>query len=42
MAAETKEQTRWHRLLALLLTDYLAGSPYRVEPEKDLSMKARR
>jgi len=27
----------WHRLFGLILTDYLAGTPYVVELEKDLS-----
>src|SRR5216683_4901976 len=30
---------QWHRLFGLLLTDYLAGSPYTVELEMDLSKK---
>src|SRR5438034_8942594 len=28
----------WHRLFGLLLTDFFAGSPFRVELEKDLSL----
>ena len=30
---------QWHRLFGLLLTDHLAGSPFTVELEKDLSQK---
>lgn len=30
---------KWHRLLGLILTDHLAGSPFTVELEKDLSQK---
>ena len=30
---------QWHRLFGLLLTDHLAGSPFTVELEKDLSKK---
>ena len=29
----------WHRLFGLALTDYFTGSAYRVEVEKDLSLK---
>lgn len=29
----------WHRLFGLALTDYFEGTPYRVELEKDLSVK---
>ena len=29
----------WHRLFGLALTDLLADSPYRVELERDLSLK---
>jgi hypothetical protein len=31
--------TDWHRLFGLILTDFFAGSPFRVELEKDLSLK---
>ena len=33
----TDPARRWHRLFGLLLTDYLRGSPFTVELEKDLS-----
>jgi hypothetical protein len=29
----------WHRLLGLTLTDFFTGAAYRVELEKDLSLK---
>ena len=29
----------WHRLFGMALTDFFAGSPFRVELEKDLSLK---
>jgi hypothetical protein len=32
-------QTDWHRLFGLILTDFFTGSPFRVELEKDLSLK---
>src|SRR5207302_992827 len=34
-----KEQRDWHRLFGLILTDFFTGSPFRVELEKDLSLK---
>jgi len=30
----------WHRLFGLVLTDFFTGSPFIVELEKDLSIKA--
>lgn len=33
---------QWHRLFGLLLTDYLADSPFTVEVEKDLATRAQR
>jgi hypothetical protein len=32
----------WHRLFGLILTDFFAGSPFRVELEKDLALKQQR
>ena len=34
-----KERITWHRLFALALTDYFTDTAYKVEPEKDLSVK---
>ena len=31
--------TAWHRLFGITVTDLFTGSPYRVELEKDLSLK---
>ncbi len=33
------EQRDWHRLFGLILTDFFSGTPFRVEMEKDLSLK---
>jgi hypothetical protein len=38
-AISEESRRKWHRLLGLLLTDHLAGSPFTVELEKDLSQK---
>ncbi len=32
-------QTNWHRLFGLVLSDLFSGSPWKVELEKDLSLK---
>src|SRR5205085_7872606 len=34
-----REHRDWHRLFGLILTDFFTGSPFRVELEKDLSLK---
>ena len=34
-----KEHRDWHRLFGMILTDFFSGSPFRVELEKDLSLK---
>ncbi len=34
-----KEHRDWHRLFGLILTDFFSGSPFKVEMEKDLSLK---
>jgi hypothetical protein len=31
--------TNWHRIFGLMLTDFFLDSPFRVELEKDLSLK---
>ena len=36
--ADAGEKTDWHRLFGLLLEDFFTGSPFVVEPEKDLSL----
>lgn len=36
------EPIPWHELLALILLDFLGPSPFRVEAEKDLSLKKQR
>ena len=37
MATERDALRDWHRLFGLLLTDFLTGSPFTVELERDLS-----
>jgi hypothetical protein len=34
-----REHRDWHRLFGLILTDFFTGSPFRVELEKDLSLR---
>jgi hypothetical protein len=34
-----REHRDWHRLFGLILTYFFQGSPFRVELEKDLSLK---
>ena len=34
-----REQRDWHRIFGLILTDFFSNSPFRVELEKDLSLK---
>lgn len=34
-----EQARRWHRLFGVLLTDHLAGSPFTVELEIDLSQR---
>jgi hypothetical protein len=39
MAAQREILRDWHRLFGHLLTDYLTGSPFEVEVERDLSVQ---
>jgi hypothetical protein len=39
MARKRRTLRDWHRLFALLLTDYFTGSPFVVEFERDLSIQ---
>src|SRR5258707_1546542 len=38
-ASDEEISIDWHRLFGLILTDFFTGSPFRVELEKDLSLK---